>query len=375
MNLRELNRQVLRHESGGKIIWQPRIGCWYGDKIFNGEALPAPFTNMNRQQIYRKLGCSARPYEYGGCIIYKEHPEVRVEKTRISDVDEKTVISTPVGNQTRIDRKTESSSRKIKVKWEIETEEEMKVAIWRENNCSWGWSQSIYEELEKEWGDLGLPTVNVFATGTESGPRVNIQDLYINKMGVEKTVYALYDWPSTVEEYFEARNQSYDRLIDVLNKSPIESINFGDNLHCGTLPADLFKKYVLPEYQRRCAKLHKAGKFVSAHWDGDVKAYLPYAKETGLDGIEAITPKPQGDVTLEEMKHALGDELFLLDGIPAILFDETYPVSMLKEFTHKLIELFAPRLVLGISDEISSTGNIDRIIMVQQIVDEFNSKT
>ncbi len=40
-----------------------------------------------------------------------------------------------------------------------------------------------------------------------------------------------------------------------------------------------------------------------------------------LDGIEAITPQPQGDVTLEEIKEALSDDMFLLDGIPAILFD------------------------------------------------------
>jgi hypothetical protein len=37
-----------------------------------------------------------------------------------------------------------------------------------------------------------------------------------------------------------------------------------------------------------------------------------------VDGIEAITPEPQGDVTLEEMKEGLGDDLVLLDGIPAL---------------------------------------------------------
>jgi len=52
---------------------------------------------------------------------------------------------------------------------------------------------------------------------------------------------------------------------------------------------------------------------------------LQYAHETGLDGIEAITPRPQGDVTLEEAKEALGDDMFLLDGIPAIYFDKTFP--------------------------------------------------
>ena len=205
-------------------------------------------------------------------------------------------------------------------------------------------------------------------------PRVNIQDLFINKMGVESAIYALYDWPDTVHAYFRALDECHNRLIEVIGKSPIDIINFGDNVHCGTLPPDLFRKYVLPAYQRRCAKLHRAGKFVHAHWDGDTKALLPLAKETGLDGLEAITPEPQGDVTLEEIKTALGDELFLLDGIPAIYFDATYPVAVLAGCARRLIELFAPRLVLGISDEISSTGDIERIRVVAGIVDEHNAR-
>ncbi|MFW6007543.1 MAG: uroporphyrinogen decarboxylase family protein, partial [Halanaerobiales bacterium] len=161
--------------------------------------------------------------------------------------------------------------------------------------------------------------------------------------------------------------------IEVVNDSPIDIINFGDNIHAGTLSPGLFKKYVLPAYQKRNHQLHKADKFTSAHWDGDTKELLPYARETGLDGIEAITPKPQGDVTLEEVKQALGD-MFLLDGIAAVLFNETYEEKRLIEQSKKIIELFAPNLILGISDEISSQGVIDRIKTVGKIVDDYNEK-
>lgn len=101
---------------------------------------------------------------------------------------------------------------------------------------------------------------------------------------------------------------------------------------------------------------------------------LTYARETGLDGIEAITPKPQGDVTLAEIKAALGDEMFLLDGIPALYFDDLFSEEMLVACTHQLIDLFAPKLVLGISDEISSTGDIERVRIVGEIVAEYNAQ-
>jgi hypothetical protein len=63
-----------------------------------------------------------------------------------------------------------------------------------------------------------------------------------------------------------------------------------------------------------------------------------------------------------------------LDGIPAIYFDDTYPEETLVECTERLIDLFAPKLVLGISDEISSTGDIERLRIVGDIVDSFNRR-
>ena len=129
----------------------------------------------------------------------------------------------------------------------------------------------------------------------------------------------------------------------------------------------------MPAYIERCDKLHSGGKWVCSHWDGNVKALLKYARTSGLDGIEAITPWPQGDVTLEEVKDALGDDIYLLDGIPAIYFDSTFSDEVLAECTEKVLKLFGPNLVLGISDEMSSQGDIERIRLVGRIVDDYNA--
>jgi hypothetical protein len=221
--------------------------------------------------------------------------------------------------------------------------------------------------LLAEVGDLGAPTMYL--------PRMNIQSLYINDMGVAKAIYATYDWPDAVAAYFRALDDCHERMIDVINASPIDLICFGDNVHSGTLSPDLFKRYYLPSCQRRCEHLHQAGKWVISHFDGDCRPLLPLAHETGLDGIEAITPWPQGDVSLDEIKAGLGDDMFLVDGIPAIYFDHTFGVETLVECTRRLIELFAPKLVLGISDEMSSTGDMERVRIVGSIVDEYNAQS
>lgn len=362
--LAQLHRDVVFGRAGRKIIWQPRIGCWYTDKVFAHEPMPAPYTGMTLPQIYRELGCSARIYEFNAAFEAVEDPRVNVTGVALDDLTTEYVIHTPVGDQVQVVRRSLNNPGASHVKWPIASEEEMRVSTWRVEHTTWRWNQGAFDAVQAEWGDLGAPTMFM--------PRVNVQSLFLDTMGVENAIYAIYDWPATVGAHFQALEESHDRMIEVINASPIDIINFGDNLHCQTLPPSLFTKYVLPAYQHRCEGLHRAGKFVFSHWDGDTKALLPYAKDTGLDGIEAITPVPQGDVTLAEMKAALGDSLYLLDGIPAVYFDGYYPVETLVECTQELIALFAPRLVLGVSDEISSTGDLNRLRVVGEVVDAYN---
>jgi len=361
-----LHRQVCFGQSGGRIIWQPRIKCWLTDKRFAGEPLPEPYEHLSEPDIFRALDCSARIYQFNSAFVPVEDPAVYITRRSLNETDTETTIHTPVGSQVQVMRRTPNSPREIYLKWPIATPEELRVATWRAEHTAWRWDQDAYDRVYAEWGDLGAPTMYI--------PRINVQDLYINTMGVQNAIYALHDWPDDVAAYFAALDGSHARLIEVINASPIDIINFGDNIHCGTLPPRLFLEYVMPAYHRRCDRLHAAGKFVHAHWDGDTRTLLPLARQTRLDGIEAITPQPQGDVSLEEIKAGLGDDLVLIDGLPAILFDEIFPVSMLEEYTHRLIDLFAPRLVLGISDEISSTGDIERVRVVGRIVDEYNAR-
>lgn len=361
-----LHQQICKREAGKQVIWQPRIRCWHRDRILREEPFPADCQGKDVIELYHQFNCSARPYtEFAQAYIAVDDPRVKRYKKAISDTVTAHVVETPVGTLTEEYRKVARSDREHRIKWRIETPEDLAVAQWLEESTTWRFDEGIYQAACDQYHGLCAPTMYT--------PRINIQELYICDMGVEEGTYALMDYPDEVEAYFAAKNANHMRLMEVLNQSPIDIINFGDNLHCGTLPPYLFEKYVLPHYQERCALLHTANKFVSAHWDGDTKTLLQFAKQTGLDGIEAITPKPQGDVTLEEMKDGLGDEVFLLDGIAAVLFDPEYTEDQLAAQTEELIRLFAGRLILGISDEMSYTGDIHRMNIVQQIVNKHNA--
>lgn len=364
MNFEQLHHDVVFGEAAGRIIWQPRIECWYDDKRFAGDPFPAEFEGLTRPEIYRKLGCSARIYSFNRCFEEVLDPRMTRERIELSDTEWEVRTTTPVGTIRERHHATPSSWAPMRDSWPVTSVEELRVMGWIQEHTGWRFNREVFDEVRAEWAGLGAPTIFM--------PRVNVQHLYIDIMGVEGGIYMLYDSPDEVARYFRILHDNHLRMIDAIADSPVDIVNFGDNVHAGTLSPDLFAQYVLPAYQDRAERLHSAGKFVHAHWDGDTGPLLKFARETGLDGIEAITPRPQGDVELEQVKEALGD-MYLLDGIAAILFDPLYSLEELLAQAQKVIDLFAPRLILGISDEISSTGDICRIREVGKLVDEYNA--
>ena len=364
VDLEKFHLDAVRGRAGGRVIWQPRIGCWYHDKKFAGQRLPDPYEGMSVPEVFRSLGVSARLYAFNACFVPHEDPRVQTGEKPLNDTDTEQTWETPVGTQRAVYRRSPNSTYRKHLKWPIADEADMRIALWRAERRTWTWDAAAYKRVRAEWAGLGAPTAYL--------PRTTVQKLYIEDMGVEAAIFALADYGDSCAAYFEALNRSHERLIEVVNPSPIEIVNFGDNVHAGTLPPRMFERWLLPVYQRRTELLHAAGKFIHAHWDGDCGPLLPLAKDTGLDGIEAITPAPQGDVTLEQVRESLG-EMWLIDGVPAIYFDETFSEQTLLDCVRRLLDLFAPNLILGISDEISSTGDIERIRRVTEVVDDYNA--
>ncbi|HIE51721.1 MAG TPA: hypothetical protein EYP85_08165, partial [Armatimonadetes bacterium] len=221
------------------------------------------------------------------------------------------------------------------------------------------WDQEAYEGDLERVGERGAPQFFF--------RRSPIQGLFIEHLGFENTIYLMHDYPQVIDHYVEVARRADDAMYEVLCQCPVEILNFGENIDAHLDPPPIWHEHLIPYYRRRTEQLHAAGKFVHIHVDGAMKPLLPHLRDCPWDGVEAATPLPQGDVTVEEIKHALGD-LVLLDGIPAVYFLPSYPLKALRECVERLIELFYPRLVLGISDEIPPDGEIERVRLVGELV-------
>lgn len=222
--------------------------------------------------------------------------------------------------------------------------------------------EEAYERLRRRVGDKGFVTYFF--------PHSPLQALFLDWMGIPATIRMLRLERGRVEELMEVIHEHNWRFYEVLARSPIRILNLGENIDVRITSPELFRRYCLPVYREVADYLHGFGKYVHVHVDGYARQLLPLLRETGLDGIEALTPKPAGDFTLEEARAALGDEMVILDGIPYLLFLPHVSVDVLEKFVKRIVELFEGRLILGISDELPPPADVERVKLVSRLLEK-----
>jgi len=360
MTFRERHLAIFRHQPLDRVLWQPRLDTWIATNRTQG-TLPERYLDLEHLAIYDDLHCSPRGYFwFNACLKAEQTGDVEVVAEQLPD-GRRTTTRTPVGTVTQFDYITHCAHQTRE--FPIKTVDDIPVIEYLLRHTRWSWDEELFARQDATMGERAAPTIYV--------PRINIQRLIIQYTGFEPFHYLYHDHLAEMQCLIETINETDDLIYDVVCACPVEIINFGDNVAGEFVSPTIFEQWYLPHYQRRSAQLHAVGKKCHSHWDGACKMLLPYAKETGMDGIEALTPVPQGDVTLQEIRAALGENQILIDGIPCTHFMPQHSYDEVADITEEIIDLFAPNLVLGISDEISPPGDIEKVRLVSEVVEKY----
>jgi hypothetical protein len=360
MTHRERFEAVFRKRKPDKPPWDPRIDHWFRMNRKWG-TIPKRYEGLTLQGLHKELDAGIRIY-LGPYVRYREGSGIE-EKTWQEGELIITETKTPKGTLRSARRLTEDSS--YIVEFPIKDISDFEIMEYVLRNQEYGFNEEVIKEVEREYEDT-LGSI-FFCYG-----HTPVQRLILDYMGFEEAHYALYDHPKETERFLKAIEETDDPFFELAERVPIEQINFGDHIHDWLISPSIFKKWHLPYYQRRNEQLHKAGKFTHCHVDGDAKLLLPLFKDSGFDALEALTPLPQGPWTVRELKDVLGDEIILMDGIPATAFLPFTPVEELRRTVSEILELFWPsgNLVLGISDELPPGGDIERVRMISEMIEK-----
>jgi len=359
MNKREENLRIFERQKGIGVFFQPRIEWWYQYNKVRG-TLPKRYQKMSLIELFDDLNVSIRYFAYAtglpSAVGVRYTKEVKIEE-KIEGEEKIVIISTSRGDLIRKMRQSSDGGWRT-TEFPIKSAQDLKKAEWLFKNTIFIFIKENFKKGAEFVKDRGEPQFFF--------PRSPYQSLSIEWMGAENLIYALADVPQEVEKVMRAMDESYDNLYkNIISYKKVKIINFGENIDANIISPRYFEKYCIPFYEKRAKQMRKAGIYTHIHIDGSFKPLLKYLRDLPFDGLEALTPLPQGDVTIEEMKEAIGDKI-LLDGIPAILFLPNYPLEELQKCVEKLVNLFYPRLILGASDEVPPPADIERVRYVSR---------
>ena len=366
MNDEERIVAIFERKEVDKVPFNIRHEYWYFVNKVQG-TLPKEFENLSLADVCEKLGASWRCYSgyYVKSFIKVFHNNVKVTR-RMRNNEEIIIIETPKGKLTSVRHKDKWGLSSYPTEHSVKSPRDFKVWEYIFENTKVFFDEKVYQELKKEVRGRGIVSVIL--------PRSPFQALLYNYLGITRTIKFLIRYKKETEEFMEAIKEYNNKFLEVVAKSPVRIINLGENIDVRFTSPKFFQKYCLPYYQEVADYLHKHKKFVHIHVDGFAKPLLQFFRESRLDGIEALTPKPVGDMTLEDIKKALGDELIILDGIPYIFFLPNVNLQKLEDFTRKIVKMFPNNLILGISDELPPYSDVKRVRFVARLLDKLFKK-
>jgi hypothetical protein len=362
MTFREMTLRVFERREIPHVLFQPRFESWYDwHKTFG--MLPDRYRGMTAPQMYDDLRVSMRytvdGYHKPSPIVQRFTSEVEIRESVRDGVRSRAYV-TPYGV---LEEQWQQTVDQIwrKVGFPVKQPDDLETLCWLFRNTTYSFAADVFEAGRECMGDRGEPQFWFVQSP--------YQTLALEWMKLPDLIYALADNRSRVEEAMQAIDDACDALVErIISYGRVKILNFGENLHDQLLSPRYFERYLIPWYVRRSSRFRAAGIFTHVHIDGYFRSLLPYLKDLPFDGLEALTPLPQGDVTVDVIKEHIGDKI-LLDGIPAVMFLPTYSRDALMEMVERIVRLFRPRLILGASDEVPQGSDEESIERVRMISD------
>ena len=122
-----------------------------------------------------------------------------------------------------------------------------------------------------------------------------VQRLIQVDMSVEDFWYAMADYPHLMEEAFDVYQTTMRKIYEIITRFPADGFCEDENTSTTLISPTAYRRYSLPHIRQYAEAVHRAGKRLVVHMCGHLRGLVPIFPETGMDGIDCLTPPPVGD--------------------------------------------------------------------------------
>jgi len=132
--------------------------------------------------------------------------------------------------------------------------------------------------------------------------------------------------------------------------TPARQIKLWENLSIQTLGPVRYRRHLVPLYTKILSILHAAGKRLQVHYDGQLRVIADQVASLDFDGIDSLTPPPEGDLTVAEARRCWPDKMLWCH--PSLGWFRERPET-LRQLVRGMVRDAGPnRFCLMISEEI-----------------------
>lgn len=352
---------VLRGERPDYIPWVARIVLWYNAGKKQG-TLPPEYRGKSMYEIHRGLGIGI----LGRGQIYSERfKNVSVRETRAGDASRIT-YETPIGTVSTEFVRTEATEVMEDIPYQqgymikgVEDYDVVKYIIEHTESVP---EYEGFESFEREIGENGVAIANI--------GRSPFQRAMLELIGCNRFFYELYDHTKELESLFEVLTERSRAIHGLAAESPAEIIWSPDNFTGDLTNPKLFEKYCLPYLRELAELMHRKGKIVASHTDGDMTNLLHAFPQSGVDVAEAFAPAPLTTLPLKQAVEAWRGRVKIWGGIPSVIFNEDVPEDTFEAFMSDLFHIIAPGdgIILGIGDNAMPQADHTRLRRVAELI-------
>jgi uncharacterized coiled-coil protein SlyX len=382
MTDRERMLAAIRGEEPDRIPFVPRLEFWYRARKRSG-TLPPELEGLSLVEIADYLGVGYHAvtpnlaersdeldmidYAIG---IYRSpvllfEPVIEEVERRVRRDGKLTAVEyrTPVGSIETVTTYTEEmldagASVPWRTRHAIEKPEDIDVVGFIFSHTRLEPRLERWEAQQATAGERGL----VFASA--SGSACPIHHILRELMPVEQFFYAYHDYPEKIHWLAEQMEPYYEGVKEICAASGAPVVMLGGNYDDAITFPRFFRQHILPALRDYAERLHRRGKFLATHTDGENRRLLGLYREADIDVADSVCPYPMTSVRLEEFFEAFAGKITVIGGIPSVLLCRDSCAE--EDFRRKVDELLAryahqSRFILGVSDMVTADAEWDRL--------------
>ena len=335
------------------LPFAPNLAYWW-------EAQPAVRRDAGQLAFLHEIG--ADPLWRGApCPVQATCPGAEITV----DEDERTIrieTATPVGTLREVLAKSQAGNTSFLVEHPLRTRADFEVQMWIEEHTRFSVDLTPVAEHFAGPGAEGL-SVGMLIPRLKSA----FQHLVENRVGTEELIYALADYPDTVNALWELMVARDLEAVQLALAAGYDYFLTWEDSGTQNYSPALYDRYIAPEISAWCATLAAAGRRYLQHACGHVRRLLVPMRDSGVYGVESISPPPTGNVTIAEARRLAGPDFAIVGGIEPTEFLNLSP-AQLEPYVEAVIAAAAGGpFVLANSDSCPPGVAVEKFRLVAEI--------